>query len=70
VENTVVEGWCEEGMHFVQRSFKDYILHGICAEHPDKVSTADQRRRKIDDLSRLQALLPFKDSHGTTNNAI
>jgi hypothetical protein len=57
--NTVVEGWCEQGQHFTQRSFKEYILYGICAEHPDKVSTALQRRRTLDDLSRLQGTLNF-----------
>jgi hypothetical protein len=64
MENSImVSGWCEKGQHFVERSFKDYILFGICVEHPDKVSTADERRQKINDLRRLQATLPFASAH-------
>jgi hypothetical protein len=40
----MVLGWCEKGQHFVRRTFKDYIEHGICAEHPDQ-RTKELRQR-------------------------
>jgi hypothetical protein len=58
-DDTIVEGWCEKGQHFVRRPFRDYIRFGICTEHPEKESAKAQRQRLLEELTKQQPVLNF-----------